>query len=67
MTAVSNRNYILYLKKLKKIAERENTEFIFFNAWNEWAEGMILEPDTHNKYRFLEGIKQVFAERQVIS
>ena len=61
MTAISDKSYIWYLTELKKIAEEENIDFIFFNAWNEWAEGMILEPDTHNKYRFLEGIKQVFA------
>jgi hypothetical protein len=60
ITPVSNRNYIWYLTELKKIAEQENMEFIFFNAWNEWAEGMILEPDTRNGYRFLEGIKKVF-------
>jgi hypothetical protein len=61
ITAISDKNYIWYLTELKKIAEEENIEFIFFNAWNEWAEGMILEPDTRNKYKFLEGIKQVFA------
>ena len=62
MTNISNSNYIWYLTQLRKIAEKENIEFIFFNAWNEWAEGMILEPDTYNEYRFLEGIKQVFSD-----
>ena len=61
ITAISDKRYIWYLTELKKIAERENIEFIFCNAWNEWAESMILEPDTRNKYRFLEGIKRVFA------
>ncbi|MDR3002299.1 MAG: glycoside hydrolase family 99-like domain-containing protein [Fibromonadaceae bacterium] len=60
ITSISDKNYIWYLTELKKIAEQEDMEYIFFNAWNEWAEGMILEPDTRNGYRFLEGIKKVF-------
>ena len=62
ITPISNDKYIWYLQELKKTAEAEGVEFIFFNAWNEWAEGMVLEPDTVNKYRFLEGIKEVFGE-----
>jgi len=64
MSRIPDKNYIWYLEKLKKIAEKEECEFIFFNAWNEWAECMVLEPDTCNKYRFLEGIKQVFHDKE---
>ena len=38
-------------------ATRSNSEFIFINAWNEWAEGAYLEPDVKNKYGFLEAVR----------
>lgn len=36
----------------KNIAE--GNEFLFINAWNEWGEGMYLEPDIENRYAYLE-------------
>lgn len=34
-----------------------NEQLIFINAWNEWAEGCHLEPDTLMGHQFLEAIK----------
>ncbi len=45
-------------KLFDKYAERE---FLYINAWNEWGEGAYLEPDTDNKYMYLERIKEVQA------
>ncbi len=36
----------------------KDEDMIIINAWNEWAEGMILEPTKENGYKYLEWIKQ---------
>lgn len=55
----SKKLFYDYITELYKIAKERDIEFCFFNAWNEWCEGMILEPDTKNGYFFLDVIKKV--------
>jgi lipopolysaccharide biosynthesis protein len=45
--------------KLYAKAARAGSEYIFINAWNEWAEGAYLEPDTERGTAFLEVIRSV--------
>ena len=49
-------------KTFQPFSSEEN--FIFINAWNEWAEGCHLEPDLKYGCGFLEEIKKVINENE---
>ena len=50
------------LKKFKPYSEEEN--FIFINAWNEWAEGNHLEPCIKWGREYLEKTKEALEENK---
>lgn len=50
--------YEKFLRKLLKLNEELGNEFTFINAWNEWGEGMYLEPDETNSCGFLEATRR---------
>ena len=41
-------------------------EVVFLNAWNEWGEGMYLEPDKINKFKYLEAIRNVVSKYECV-
>lgn len=63
ITSPTQREFKEYLKRKIQIGKNiYHTDFLFINAWNEWAEGTYLEPDIINKYKYLEVIKDIQKE-----
>lgn len=60
ITGGTPEKFYYYLSKLEKDRNRNyDDSFLVVNAWNEWAEGAILEPTEHNGYGYLNAIKKL--------
>lgn len=60
----SPKKFEKYMAKLMRISKKQNKEYVFLMAWNEWGEGSYLEPDSEFKYEYLEAIKRITDEEK---
>lgn len=60
-------NYKMWLSDLIRWTREHNKpdeQFIFVNAWNEWAEGAHLEPDSYYGYAYLQKTREALEESE---
>lgn len=49
-------------RSIKQKNKGKKVDHVYINAWNEWGEGAMLEPDEERHYQYLEAIKKVMDE-----
>ncbi len=54
-----------YFTELMGQSARKGNEFVFLNAWNEWGEGMYLEPDEKYGFGYLEAVKNAVESQYI--
>ena len=54
MTPELYKQWLIGIIKWTKGNRPKNEQYIFINAWNEWAEGAHLEPDYKHGYAYLQ-------------
>lgn len=56
------QKFYILMKFLCYLSEQRGKEYVFVNAWNEWGEGMHLEPDEKYGYGYLESLNKALQD-----
>jgi len=48
-----------FLKAAFDISTSRKSDYLFIACWNEWCEGLLIEPTEQDEYRYLNAIKRV--------
>ena len=59
--ALDHRNALLYAMGVSE-EEARHPVIGIINAWNEWGEGMYVEPDLKFGHGYLDAIREVIVE-----
>ncbi len=62
LSPLQYKKWLCGVIKYTKNHNQKNEQFVFINAWNEWAEGAHLEPDMRYGYAYLQATKDALEE-----
>lgn len=62
MTPDLYKKWLMDIVQWTRKNKKESEQYIFINAWNEWAEGAYLEPDMKHGYAYLDATREVLNE-----
>ncbi len=58
-TGTSPEQFERALGRIAEKIDRKKLNYVYINAWNEWGEGAMLEPDKVKQHKYLEAIRRV--------
>jgi hypothetical protein len=54
--------WLRFLVRESLVRKHQQEPMVFINAWNEWAEGAVLEPDEHHDRRLLKVTREALKQ-----
>lgn len=61
------KEWLIYVSLYTRLTKSRHEQYVFINAWNEWAEGAHLEPDRKYGYAYLQATLESLLSYRVAS